>query len=165
MYPIIEATAVVEEENTKRIRPHLDNDKVYIEIMSKPQHGQNIKYKFNIFIPDKILFLFIKIVLFYLSVYLFRSPIGYNIIKEKLILKQYTRIGPEEMGILAASGHKEVVVTKQLSIGVLSIGNNLEEPGKPLKPGYVYDISRITIISLLKDNDFSSSDFGIVNNT
>ncbi|XP_018366817.1 PREDICTED: molybdenum cofactor synthesis protein cinnamon-like [Trachymyrmex cornetzi] len=130
-----EATAVIEEKNTKRIRPHLDNDKVYIEIMSIPRHGQNI------------------------------NPIGYHTMKEKLILKQYTRIGPEEMGVLAASGHKEVVVAQQLSIGVLSIGNNLEEPGKPLKSGYIYDISKITIISLLKDNDFSSSDFGIVNNT
>lgn len=69
------------------------------------------------------------------------------------------------MGVLAASGYKEVVVAQQSSIGVLSIGNNLEEPGKPLKPGYIYDISRIILISLLKDNNFSSSDFGIVNNT
>ncbi|XP_018337517.1 PREDICTED: gephyrin-like [Trachymyrmex septentrionalis] len=130
-----EATAVVEEKYTKRIISHLNNDKVYIEVMNKPQHGENI------------------------------NPIGYNIMKGKLILKQYTRIGPEEMGVLAASGYKEVVVAQQLSIGVLSIGNNLEEPGKPLNPGYIYDISRIIIISLLKDNHFSSSDFGIVNNT
>ncbi|KAG5345197.1 GEPH protein, partial [Acromyrmex charruanus] len=130
-----EATAVVEEKNTKRIRSLLNNDKVYIEILSKPQYGQNI------------------------------NPIGHHMTKNKLILKRSTRIGPEEMGVLAASGHKEVVVIQQLSIGVLSIGNNLEEPGKPLKPGYIYDISRIIMISLLKNNDFSSSDFGIVNNT
>ncbi|EGI65731.1 PREDICTED: gephyrin-like [Acromyrmex echinatior] len=129
-----EATAVVEEKNTKRIKSLL-NDKVYIEILSKPEYGQNI------------------------------NPIGHHITKNKLILKRCTRIGPEEMGVLAASGHKEVAVVQQLSIGVLSIGNNLEEPGKPLKSGYVYDISRIIIISLLKNNDFSSLDFGIVNNT
>jgi len=84
--------------------------------------------------------------------------------KEKIIINKHTRIGPEEMGLLAASGCKNVIVTQQVSIGVLSIGNNLEEPGKPLKPGYVYDINRITLISLLKDNDFSALDFGIVNN-
>ncbi|XP_018400345.1 PREDICTED: gephyrin-like [Cyphomyrmex costatus] len=129
-----EATAVVEEKDTKRIKPRLNNDKVYIEIMSKPQHGQNI------------------------------NPIGYNVKKDEIIMKKYSRIGPEEMGVLAASGCKEVVVAQQLSIGVLSIGNNLEEPGKPLKLGYVYDINRLILISLLKNNDFSSLDLGIVNN-
>lgn len=82
--------------------------------------------------------------------------------KDKIIIKKFKRIGSEEIGILAAAGCKEVVVVKQLSIGVLSIGENLEEYGAPLNPGFTYDINRITLISLLKHNGYSSLDFGIV---
>jgi len=82
--------------------------------------------------------------------------------KNKIIIKKFTRIGSEEIGLLTGSGYKEVVVVKQLSIGVLSIGENLVEVGKPLKPGFTYDINRITLISLLKYNGFFSLDFGIV---
>jgi len=74
------------------------------------------------------------------------------------------RIGPMEIGLLAASGCEKVLVTKNISIGVLSIGDNLEEPGETLKPGFVYDVNRITLISLLKEKGFLSLDFGIVAN-
>jgi len=76
----------------------------------------------------------------------------------------FTRIGPMEIGLLAASGYEKVQVTKNISVGVLSIGNNLEEPGETLKPGFVYDVNRITLISLLKEKGFLSLDFGIVAN-
>jgi len=69
-----------------------------------------------------------------------------------------------EIGLLAASGYEKVQVTKNISVGVLSIGNNLEEPGETLKPGFVYDVNRITLISLLKEKGFLSLDFGIVAN-
>lgn len=97
-----------------------------------------------------------------MSVYLFRRTVGYDMMKDKIIIKKFTRIGSEEIGLLAGSGCKEVVVVKQLSIGVLSIGENLEEVGKPLKPGFTYDINKITLISLLKYNNYLSLDFGIV---
>lgn len=84
--------------------------------------------------------------------------------KGKIVATALTRIGPMEIGLLAASGRKEVIVAKNISIGVLSIGNNLEEPGETLKPGFIYDVNRITLISLLKEKDFDPLDFGIVHN-
>lgn len=66
MCPITEATAVVEEEGTKRIEPHLD--KVYIEIKNKPQYGQNIKYKFNIF-RQNFIFIYQNNYFIYLYIY------------------------------------------------------------------------------------------------
>jgi len=84
--------------------------------------------------------------------------------KGKTVATPYTRIGPLEIGLLAASGRKEVIVIKNTPIGVLSIGNNLEEPGEILTPGFVYDINRITLITLLKEQGYNSLDFGIVNN-
>ncbi|XP_036149976.1 gephyrin [Monomorium pharaonis] len=127
-----EATSVVHVNDTQMLES-LTTDDVYIYIMAKPRHMQNIK------------------------------PIGYDIAKEQVVVKKFTCIGPDEMAILAASGCKEVSVIEELRIGVLSIGDNLEEPGEALKPGYVHDINRITLISLLRHNGFSSLDLGIVN--
>jgi len=106
--------------------------------------------------------LFIKIV--NLPVYLFQRPVGYDLIKGKSVAFPFKRIGPMEIGLLAASGCEKVQVIKNISIGVLSIGNNLEEPGETLKPGFVYDVNRITLISLLKEKGFLPLDFGIVAN-
>ncbi|XP_025270879.1 gephyrin-like isoform X2 [Camponotus floridanus] len=89
--------------------------------------------------------------------------IGSDIPNGKLIISPFTRIGPAELGLLAATGRKEVRVVKPVSIGILSIGDLLEEPGEPLRPGYVYDSNRISLIALLKDQGFNSIvDFGIV---
>ncbi|KAL6258844.1 hypothetical protein P5V15_010790 [Pogonomyrmex californicus] len=128
------ATAIIPEQYTNPVERLEDKENTYIEIKIKPQHGQNIK------------------------------PIGYDIRRGNTVINKYTLIGPEEIGILTSIGRRSVVVSSRLSIGILSIGNNLEEPGNPLKPGYVYDINRITLISLLKRNYLRPIDFGIVDN-
>ncbi|XP_011646003.1 gephyrin-like [Pogonomyrmex barbatus] len=128
------ATAIIPEQYTNPVEKLGDKENTYIEIKIKPQHGQNIK------------------------------PIGYDIRRGNTVINKYTLIGPEEIGILTSIGRRSVVVSSRLSIGILSIGNNLEEPGNPLKPGYVYDINRITLISLLKRNYLRPIDFGIVDN-
>ncbi|XP_018400344.1 PREDICTED: gephyrin-like [Cyphomyrmex costatus] len=129
-----EATAVVQAKDVKLIENFEDCDDMYIEILVQPQYYENIK------------------------------PIGYDLMKGKTVATPYTRIGPSEIGLLAASGRKEVLVAKNTPIGILSIGNNLEEPGEILLPGFVYDINRITLIALLKEKGFNYLDFGIVNN-
>lgn len=64
---------------------------------------------------------------------------------------------------MATIGRKEVSVVASVSIGILSIGDLLEEPREPLRPGHVYDSNRISIIALLKEKGFDSIvDFGIV---
>ncbi|XP_025270871.1 gephyrin-like isoform X2 [Camponotus floridanus] len=104
-----------------------------ILIKIKPEFGQNIK------------------------------DIGSDIPKEKLTIHPYTRIGPAELGILAATGRKAVPVIKHVSVGIFSIGDLLEELTEPLRSGYVYDSNRISLIALLKDKGFNSiMDFGIV---
>lgn len=68
-----------------------------------------------------------------------------------------------ELELLVTAGHKKILVFAPISIGILSIGNLLEEPGHTLRRGYVYDSNRISLIALLKDNGLNSIiDFGIV---
>lgn len=77
-------------------------------------------------------------------------------------MNKYTRIGPSEIGLLASCGWKEVTVIKLPPIGILSIGNKLEELDKTLRPEHVYDGNRVTLITLLKQEGFNALDFGIV---
>ncbi|XP_018353936.1 PREDICTED: gephyrin [Trachymyrmex septentrionalis] len=128
-----EATAVVQVEDTKLVSKSSDGtEEEEIEIMIEPKEGQDIR------------------------------PIGCDIKKGSLVLNPFTRIGPVEIGLLAACGYKRVAVTLLPRIGILSTGDELQQPGEPLRPGQVYDSNRISLISLLKENGFDSLDFGIV---
>ncbi|XP_025270892.1 gephyrin isoform X1 [Camponotus floridanus] len=110
-----------------------DNMPLLILIKIKPKFGQNIK------------------------------DIGSDIRKNKIIIPAFTRIGPTELGLLTATGRQRILVMEPVPIGILSIGEFLVEPGEPLRPGFVYDSNRISLIALLKDKGFNSIvDFGIV---
>ncbi|XP_018406290.1 PREDICTED: gephyrin [Cyphomyrmex costatus] len=128
-----EATAVVQVEDTKLVLKSFDGaEEEEIEIMVEPKEGQDIR------------------------------SVGCDIKKGSSVLNPLTRIGPVEIGVLAACGYKYVAVTLLPHIGILSTGDELQEPGEPLKPGQVYDSNRISLISLLKENGYNSLDFGIV---
>lgn len=78
-------------------------------------------------------------------------------------MNKNTRIGTAEIGILTCCGIDKVAVIKHQSIGILSIGDELEEPGKILKPGHIYDSSKLILITLLKRHGFDALNLGITN--
>lgn len=134
------ATAVVQFKDTKKILEEYKNniddieeEKEEIEIIIQPKEEENIR------------------------------PIGYEVRKGEYILDKYTRIGLTEIGILTYCGVSKVIVIKQKLIGVLSIGDELEEPGEILTLKHDYDSSRLILMTLLKQQDFDSLDFGIAN--
>lgn len=90
-----------------------------------------------------------------------RRPIGSDIKKRSAVLKEGTKIGAVEMGILAACGFATVPVTAIPKIGVLSTGNELQNAGEAPKPGHVYDSNKVTLIMMLKENGYSAVDLGI----
>ena len=47
------------------------------------------------------------------------------------------------------------------SVGLLSIGDKLEEPGYTSTLKRIYDCNSITLISLLKENGYNPVDLGI----
>jgi molybdopterin molybdotransferase len=49
------------------------------------------------------------------------------------------RLGPQDIGILAASGYSAVPVAVRPTVGIVSTGNELAESGAPLGPGAIYD--------------------------
>lgn len=67
--------------------------------------------------------------------------IGEDVEKDQIILTRGTRLGAAQIGALAGNGIREAEVYKPLKVTILSTGDELTEPGCPLKPGCIYDIN------------------------
>jgi molybdopterin molybdotransferase len=76
---------------------------------------------------------------------------GEDIKKGDLLFKAGEKIQPLFIGILASIGLKEVSVIKKPNILILSTGNELVEPGKPLDYGQLYNSNSYTIRSMLSN--------------
>ncbi|XP_023228428.1 gephyrin-like [Centruroides sculpturatus] len=127
------ADAVVQVEDTE-LTNQSDDGKTEIEIVihTKPKIGQDIR------------------------------PVGSDIKKGELILSKQTKLGPAELGILAAVGPININVYKKPIIGILSTGNEIVEPGDDSsKGGVIRDSNKTTLLALFKTEDFSTYDGGI----
>jgi molybdenum cofactor synthesis domain-containing protein len=58
-------------------------------------------------------------------------------------------LNPSRIGALAATGVTMVEVYARPTVAILSTGNEIVEPGQPLKPGQIYDINRYTLASII----------------
>ncbi|MFP6572472.1 MAG: gephyrin-like molybdotransferase Glp [Vicinamibacterales bacterium] len=56
---------------------------------------------------------------------------------------------PSRLGAIAALGIPNVEVYDRPRVALLSTGNEIVEPGKPLEPGHIYDINRFTLGSIV----------------
>jgi molybdopterin molybdotransferase len=59
-------------------------------------------------------------------------------------------IGPSRVGALAAAGVAAVDVFAKPAVAVISTGNEIAAPGRPLAPGQIYDINRYTIEAVVR---------------
>jgi molybdopterin molybdotransferase len=69
-----------------------------------------------------------------------------------LALAKGTLIRPHEMGLLASLGVAHVDVLEKLRIAILTTGDELVDPGKPLGPGQIYNSNRFTLIGLMAES-------------
>jgi putative molybdopterin biosynthesis protein len=69
----------------------------------------------------------------------FISFAGSDIARGETLLRRGTEIGAREIGMLAACGLDRIEVVRRPKVAVLSTGDELVEPGKPLKPAGVFD--------------------------
>lgn len=73
---------------------------------------------------------------------------GEDMAKGSIILNQGTRIHSGHIGVLAAQGYAKAKVFKKLTVGILSTGDELCEPGKPLPDAAIYNSNSAMLASL-----------------
>jgi molybdopterin molybdotransferase len=56
-----------------------------------------------------------------------------------VLLTRGTRLGPAQLGVLAAAGHRSVSARPRPRVTVISTGNELAEPGQPVTPGLIWE--------------------------
>lgn len=66
-------------------------------------------------------------------------PRGGDVTAGEVVLAAGTRLGPAQIGALAAAGVAEVACRRRPRVAVLTTGSELRRPGQPLKPGEVYE--------------------------
>ncbi len=72
------------------------------------------------------------------------------------------RLVPQDIGLLAALGETTVAVRRRLRVAVFSTGDEIRDPGTPLKPGHIYDANRFMLAALLRRLPVEVSDLGIL---
>jgi molybdopterin molybdotransferase len=87
---------------------------------------------------------------------------GEDVPRGAMALRAGRRLGPADVGLLAALGFAEVPVRRRLSIALLSTGDEVREPGQPLAPRQIYDANRFILSGLLERLGVEVRDLGIV---
>ena len=92
----------------------------------------------------------------------FISYAGSDIARGETLLRRGIQIGSREIGILAACGLTSVEVVRRPRIAVLSTGDELIQPGQPLRPGGVYDSNGAIIAAAVAEAGGEAVPFGAI---
>jgi molybdopterin molybdotransferase len=87
---------------------------------------------------------------------------GEDVARDSLALRAGRRLGPADLGLLAALGFVEVPVRRKLLVALLSTGDEVREPGELLRRGQIHDANRYILAGLLERLGVEVSDHGIV---
>src|SRR4051794_16367805 len=72
-------------------------------------------------------------------------PRGSDVSAGDLVVAEGSRLGPAQIGALAAAGLVEVSAARRPRVVVLATGTELRRPGEPLGPGEVYEANGVLL--------------------
>jgi molybdopterin molybdotransferase len=81
------------------------------------------------------------------------------------ILAAGTLLHPAQIGVLASLGRATVRVHRRPTVAILSTGDEVREPGEPLKPGQIYDSNAYSIAAMVQENGGIPRRLGIAQDT
>jgi molybdopterin molybdotransferase len=87
---------------------------------------------------------------------------GEDIAREKLALAAGHLLRPQDIGLLAGLGIDEVLVTKEVKVGILSTGDEIISHAEVPKPGQIRNINSLALAGLVRRAGGIYSDYGIV---
>jgi len=82
----------------------------------------------------------------------FISCAGSDIARGEALLRAGTMIGSREIGMLAACGIAQVSVARRPRVAVISTGDELAQPGQPLRPAEIYDTNGAIVAAAVSEN-------------
>lgn len=89
-------------------------------------------------------------------------PAGEDLGRGSLAIPAGRRLRPQDLALAAATGHARITVRRRLRVALFSTGNELTEPGVPLRPGAIHDSNRVLLATLLTRLGVAVDDLGIL---
>jgi len=75
---------------------------------------------------------------------------GADIAAGATVARTGDQLNPGRLGAVAAIGRADITVYAKPRVAILSTGNEVVEPGRPLAPGQIYDVNRFTLTSIVE---------------
>lgn len=92
-------------------------------------------------------------------------PRGQDLSAGELLHRVGKKLQPADIGVLASAGISQVRVYQPLKIAILSTGDELVEPGEPLRAGKIYNSNRAMLSALIQQLGMQVVDIGKVADT
>jgi molybdopterin molybdotransferase len=87
---------------------------------------------------------------------------GSDVRTDDTVLEPGMRLGPAQVGALAAAGVHEVQCAKRPRVGILVTGSELKQPGQALAPGEIYESNGLLLATALQLAGAVPAQLGVV---
>ena len=87
---------------------------------------------------------------------------GEDVRRGSRVLEPGTRLRPQELGLLAALGHRAVHVRPRPSVAVLASGDEIRPPGSRLRPGQIFESNTALLGGLIRQAGAEPIRLGLV---
>jgi molybdopterin molybdotransferase len=87
---------------------------------------------------------------------------GEDVTAGQTVLEAGTRLGPGQLGLLAAVGRDRVLVRPRPRVVIISTGSELVEPGSPTEPGQIHESNSYILTTAAREAGATAFRVGIV---